>query len=63
MLTGVAPRLKVFAAYGLVALQLCAMTFDTSLAEFYVLPTNLVLLALAAFVAWERRTSTEGGRA
>lgn len=55
MLTGVQPRLTVFAAAGLVVLQICAMVFHVSRAEYQVLPINLVLLLLAAFIAWGRR--------
>jgi hypothetical protein len=54
MLTGILPRLTVLAALGLVLLQLSAMVLHVSRGEFEVLPVNLVLLGLAAFVAWGR---------
>ncbi|PLK47004.1 DoxX family protein [Uliginosibacterium sp. TH139] len=53
-LTRIAPRLTVFAAYGSVALQLCAFFFHISRGEYFVLPMNLLLIALALFVAWGR---------
>lgn len=52
--TRIAPRLTVFAAYGSVALQVCAFIFHISRGEYVVLPMNLVLIALALFVAWGR---------
>lgn len=54
MLTAILPRLTVLAALGLVAVQIGAMATHISLGEFSVLPLNLVLLALAAFVAYGR---------
>ncbi|MDO6385396.1 DoxX family protein [Uliginosibacterium sp. 31-12] len=53
-LTRIAPRLTVFAAYGSITLQLCAFFFHVSRGEYFVLPMNLVLIALALFVAWGR---------
>ena len=53
-LTRVAPQMTVLACLGSVALQLCAMGFHLSLAEYSVLPFNLLLVALALFVAWGR---------
>lgn len=53
-LTRIAPRLTVFAAYGSVALQVCALFFHISRGEYVVVPMNLVLIALALFVAWGR---------
>lgn len=54
MLTGIRPRLTILAALGLVVLQLSAMLLHLTRGEFEVLPVNLVLLSLAAFVVWGR---------
>ena len=54
MLTGVRPRLTVWAARGQIVLQLLATGFHLSRGEFMVVPMNLCLLALAAFVLWGR---------
>ena len=48
------PRLSVLAARGIIALQILAMGFHLVRGEAMVLPMNLVLLALAAFVLWGR---------
>ena len=48
------PRLSVLAAVGIIALQVLAMGFHLMRGEAMVLPMNLVLLALAAFVFWGR---------
>jgi hypothetical protein len=53
-LTGIWPRLTVWAAVGCVALQVCAIAFHGSRAEFSVLPLNFILLPLAGFVLWGR---------
>jgi len=50
IVTGVAPWLTVAAAAGLVLLQVCAITFHLSRNEARVVPTNVVLLLLAALV-------------
>jgi hypothetical protein len=50
----VLPRLTPTAAVGLVVLQLLAMLFHLSRGQASVLPINLTLAALAAFVAWGR---------
>jgi predicted membrane chloride channel (bestrophin family) len=44
--------LTVWAALGLVSVQIGTMATPISLGVFLVLPINLVLLALAAFVAF-----------
>jgi len=54
MVTRTLPRLTVFAALGLVAVQIGAMATHISLGEFSVLPVNVVLLALAGLVAHGR---------
>ena len=53
-LTRIQPRLTVLAALGCVLLQVLAFGFHASRGEFAVLPANLVLLALSAFVLWGR---------
>lgn len=55
MLTKIQPRLTAFASLGLAILQICAMVFHLSRAEYEVLPINLVLFVLALFIAWGRR--------
>jgi uncharacterized membrane protein len=52
--TRVQPRLTVLAALGCVALQGIAFGFHVSRGEFDVLPLNVVLLSLSAFVLWGR---------
>jgi hypothetical protein len=51
-LTGIKPRLTVFAALGCVALQISAIIFHISRGEAANTPFNFVLVALSAFVAW-----------
>ena len=53
-LTRIKPRLTVAAALGIVGLQLLAAAFHMSRGEASMLPLNVLLLALAAFVAWGR---------
>jgi uncharacterized membrane protein YphA (DoxX/SURF4 family) len=53
-LTRIQPRLTVLAALGCVVLQVLAFGFHASRGEFSVLPVNVVLLALSAFVLWGR---------
>ena len=53
-LTGIQPRLTVLAALGCVLLQVIAFGFHVSRGEFSVLPLNVVLLSLSAFVLWGR---------
>lgn len=54
VLTGIRPRLTAYAGLGLTVLQVFAMIYHIAYGEFMVLPVNLVLLALAAFVFWGR---------
>ncbi|MFL1427165.1 MULTISPECIES: DoxX family protein [unclassified Nocardiopsis] len=54
-LTRIQPRLTVLAALGCVALQASAIAFHLSRDETDV-AFNVVLIALAAFVAWGRHT-------
>lgn len=53
-LTRIQPRLTAVAALGLVAVMLLASAFHLSRGEGAMVPMNLVLAALAAFVAWGR---------
>ena len=57
MLTKIQPRLTILAALGLSVLQVFAMIWHVIQGEFFVLPINLVLLALAVFVLWGRQTT------
>jgi len=52
--TRIKPILTPLAAAGLVTIMLFAAIFHAARGEFGALPTNLVLGALAAFVAWGR---------
>lgn len=53
-LSRILPRLTVLAALGCIVLQALAMGLHASRGEFSVLPLNVVLMALAAYVAWGR---------
>ena len=53
-LTRIRPSLTPLAAAGLVLLQICAAIFHATRGEFFMLPANTVLLALALFVWWGR---------
>jgi uncharacterized membrane protein len=52
--TGTAPMLTAWAAVGLAVLQLLAIMVHVRRREFSMLGVNLVLLLLAALVAWGR---------
>jgi hypothetical protein len=54
--TRIKPGLTVLAALGCVALMACAIVFHVSRGEAAKTPFNFLLLALALFVAWGRRT-------
>ena len=56
-LTRIKPRLVVAAALGCVALQVSAVVFHFSRGEAANTPFNFLLIALALFVAWGRRSS------
>ncbi len=58
-LTRIQPRLTVLAALGCVVLQVLAFGFHAFRGEFSVLPVNIVLLALSAFVLWGRSTKVQ----
>jgi hypothetical protein len=53
-LTRIRPRLTVAAALGCVALQASAIVFHVSRGEAAKTPFNVLLVALALFVAWGR---------
>ncbi len=53
-LTRIQPHLTVLAALGCAVLQVLAFAFHAYRGEFDVLPVNVVLLALSAFVFWGR---------
>ena len=53
-LTRIQPRLTPLAALGLVVVMVLASALHISRGESAVVPMNLVLAALAAFVAWGR---------
>lgn len=54
-LTRIYPGLTVYAAQGSIALQICAMVFHASRGEYMVIPFNLFIIGLSAFVAWGRK--------
>ncbi|HVC33605.1 MAG TPA: DoxX family protein [Chloroflexota bacterium] len=54
ILTGILPWLTIAAAVGLVLVQIGAAYFHLSRRELSVLPINLILLILAAFVVYGR---------
>ncbi len=56
MLTKIQPRLTILAALGLSVLQVFAMIWHVTRGEFFVLPINAILLALALVVLWGRKT-------
>jgi hypothetical protein len=51
----VKPRLTVWAAYGILALMACAIAFHVSRGEGTLIAPNIIIVLLAAFVAWGRR--------
>lgn len=53
-LTRIQPGLTPLAAAGFATIQVAAMVLHVTRGEAQVLPMNLVLLALALFVAWGR---------
>ena len=53
-LTRIKPKLSSLAAAGLTTIMVLAALFHASRGEFKVIPANVVLGALAAFVAWGR---------
>ncbi|WP_409283826.1 DoxX family protein [Pseudomonas protegens] len=50
----VKPALTPLAALGFVALQVCAIAYHVLHAELFMLPVNVILIALAALVWWGR---------
>lgn len=55
-LTRILPWLTPLAAAGLALIQVLAMPVHIMRSEWYVVPFNLVLLGLALFVFWGRRS-------
>lgn len=53
-LTRIQPNLTVLAALGCIVLQLLAMGLHASRGEFMVLPLNVFLLGISAFIWWGR---------
>ncbi len=53
-LTRIAPRVTVLAALGCALLQVCAIVFHVSRGKAVNTPFNVVLVAIASFVAWGR---------
>lgn len=53
-LTRIQPRLTVWAAIGIVALQILAFGFHGIRGEWPATPFNVLLLGLAVFVVWGR---------
>ncbi|TDX01557.1 DoxX family protein [Dinghuibacter silviterrae] len=53
-LLNVKPFLTVWAAYGILVLMACAIWFHVSRGEGPIIAPNLIVAALAAFVAWGR---------
>jgi uncharacterized membrane protein YphA (DoxX/SURF4 family) len=52
--TRIRPELGIWAARGIIVLQILAIGFHGLRGEFPMLPLNFVLLALAIFVLWGR---------
>ncbi len=52
--TGILPWLTPLAAICLIVVQILAAGFHIMRKEYQIVPANIVLLALAAFVAWGR---------
>jgi DoxX-like family len=55
-LTRIQPRLTVIATLCILVHQFCAVALHASKGEFGVLGLNFVLIALAAFIFWGRRS-------
>lgn len=53
-LTRIKPNLTVLAALGCIVLQLLAMALHASRGEYMVLPLNVFLLGISAFIWWGR---------
>ncbi|HEY0035461.1 MAG TPA: DoxX family protein [Longimicrobium sp.] len=53
-LTRIQPRLTALAALGLIAVMVLASAFHASRGEFGMIPVNVVIAAIAGFVAWGR---------
>ncbi len=53
-LTGILPGLTIWAALGLAAVMVCAVAFHAMRREYSAVGINVILLALAVFVAYGR---------
>jgi hypothetical protein len=60
-LTRIKPGLTWVAALGCATLQVCAIVFHVSRGEAAVTPFNFLLVGLAMFVFWGRRTKAPIG--
>jgi putative oxidoreductase len=56
MLFRIQPRLTLYAAYGVIALMTAAIIFHLSRGESNI-GINLIVMAVAGFVAWGRRNT------
>lgn len=63
-LTGIRPRVTIWAATGLLAIQALAIPFHLFRGEYPALPFNLIYAALCVLVIWGRLSKAPfGGRA
>lgn len=49
------PRLTIYAAYGTIALMIAGSIFHASRGEYPLIGMNIMILLLAAFIAWGRK--------
>jgi DoxX-like family len=54
LLLRIKPKLTVYAAYGIIALMLCACIFHISRGEASQIGFNIFVTLIAAFIAWGR---------
>jgi len=54
-LTKIKPKLTIYAAMGLLAIQVLAIIVHASRGEFSVLPFNFIFAALAVLIIWGRK--------
>jgi hypothetical protein len=54
-LLNIKPQLTVWAAIGIILLMLCAIVFHVSRGEASVIGFNILIVALALFIAWGRK--------
>lgn len=48
------PKLTAYAAFGIIALMICASIFHISRGEGSLIGVNIVFVAIAGFIAWGR---------